>query len=752
MTDLFAHVASEPQSALAIAIFLFAAGMFPIGLMLGAPCSKCCGLCSACTSGKLPDTITVALDGLPNSTQEQQDHYLCMVTFSSPCFGAGGSARPLAPGGVRGVDEGPITSITLLDGGSGYAVLGRVEPLATVAVEEWGEPPEDGGVVLDPVWSATIDDCGLTTWSLESVTVTDAGQRVPQGTAVVITPAEGDTQASAASATLVLSVSAPEITASVSGGSEASLSVVLDGNSVTSVTIDNAGSGYTNNAQVVFSYAPDDYVDEVPVAFITTDGNGSITAVTVTAQGNVYKSVVSSVTVDAGGTYYREDAEESAVVAPVTATLTQAAWGTGDGAEFSVTVDDAPASETFGEITAVEIDNGGDGYLCWIYKQLCCGDHYDGKSFVLKRQHPGAGPLTGNPKCAFTHFFCGIGDAIPKSDQAFAQQPERAELNVLYNGPNSPPTVELREPFSGCNVSFVSDSLVSDCDNFSFTAYGPNGETATVSSGGGYDNTAGLGRPGSCHVCCRGDDDIAEEVETTITWWYEEEGETRVEVTADVTLLNDVLATDPALSFEYQYGEEPLVPFRLPRWSFPGQLPLGAGTAYEGEPSEFWKAVAPQFLDAQQNGKPSDPGGFCGIEGPAISAAINIYTWDESLVGTTFPIEFGTETWRSWPLPGFAVEIGPCDTQVGSSWSGSVNLFPGTTMQECADCHKTCWTKATLSDAFGGVALDINPTCDQCQETPMCGPSAGVYETQCREAGGNSYPGAAGVIVEVHSA
>lgn len=58
----------DPLALLAGAVFLFAAGMPVVGFMLGSQCSPCCGaaptVCSECTTGKLPNTITVTLSNV----------------------------------------------------------------------------------------------------------------------------------------------------------------------------------------------------------------------------------------------------------------------------------------------------------------------------------------------------------------------------------------------------------------------------------------------------------------------------------------------------------------------------------------------------------------------------------------------------------------------------------------------------------------------------------------------------------------
>ena len=66
MFDLLAAISSvDPPSLVAWAVLVFAAGMYPVGIMFGGSCSPCCNSnpCSACTEGELPDTVTVSISG-----------------------------------------------------------------------------------------------------------------------------------------------------------------------------------------------------------------------------------------------------------------------------------------------------------------------------------------------------------------------------------------------------------------------------------------------------------------------------------------------------------------------------------------------------------------------------------------------------------------------------------------------------------------------------------------------------------------
>lgn len=63
----------DPLTLLSASLWLFAAGMYPVGLMLGASCSPCCE-CPCEGSEVLPQYLTVTLSSLP-------EEYHCCATF-----------------------------------------------------------------------------------------------------------------------------------------------------------------------------------------------------------------------------------------------------------------------------------------------------------------------------------------------------------------------------------------------------------------------------------------------------------------------------------------------------------------------------------------------------------------------------------------------------------------------------------------------------------------------------------------------
>jgi hypothetical protein len=80
MFDLLAVIAADPLSASAWAILLLAGGMYPVGFMLGAPCSACCN------SPPVPCTCTHFANG-----NNQGDTYNCPETGWTIKFASGDS-------------------------------------------------------------------------------------------------------------------------------------------------------------------------------------------------------------------------------------------------------------------------------------------------------------------------------------------------------------------------------------------------------------------------------------------------------------------------------------------------------------------------------------------------------------------------------------------------------------------------------------------------------------------------------------
>jgi hypothetical protein len=424
-----------------------------MGHMLGSSCSSCCGD-ECCSFGTLPESVSVSLSG-PAGEQEQGPNLLTLV-FSS-CFGSGAGGSATAPGGEPGIDGGAIFAVSLTEAGSGYAKLGRVAP--TLTITGGGE-----GATFTPTLESTNDECGVPTWKIASVSVS-GGSGYADGEGLTVTVAAGDTTVTTASLSLSTERSEPEVTATVSGGSDAELSVNLataDSQvwSVDSVSVDQGGSGYTDFTPVTFEVATGDIENAPATAYVRTnreeptvsasvqgDGTGAtlqvnltkdlfddfwyVSGITVTNGGSgytdgdlvtattsdqedfglyaeavvtggvvtgvtiyyggayyrdggviqsvdvfyggeYYRETPDAVTVNNGGKYYREGPDEPPYVAEVSVTVRQG-WpgGLGSGATFAATVDSDTSSETFGQITSIELTNGGSGYLGWQWIYSC---------------------------------------------------------------------------------------------------------------------------------------------------------------------------------------------------------------------------------------------------------------------------------------------------------------------------------------------------------------------------------------------
>jgi hypothetical protein len=619
MIELLAVVVSEPTSAPLWGLLIFAAGMYPVGFMLGSSCSPCCNPCTLCTSGRLPETVTATLSGFPDSIPVQGPD-LISLSFAS-CFGSGASAEVTDPGGDPDTDKGPISAVEVTNGGSGYAVLGRVAPTLTIS------GGSGSGATFTPTLTSTNDGCGVPTWSLDSVSVS-GGTGYVHLSQLTISAASGDTEVSAATATVY---TATEPTLSVAGTATATVTLVdnLDGTwGVDSVTVTSGGSGYVDGDPLVIEYDTDDVevtpavgvyrtvrlqptvsiepfapfasgtgatlsatlsqttgpdgrdawqvasatitaagsgytVGDLIAAFNTnpsgigadgfivgevtsTNGTGGITALTasgglfydlsdeldeveVSSGGEYYHEtgIPQSVNVDGGGSYYREDASEDPLVSSITITITQTAPSTGSGATLLAVVDDDTASETFGQITGITIDDGGDDYLAWEFvgTELCCGAYLNGTEVVLQKD-------PADP-CRYVHIFCG-GYRLLEDSVGSPRIIESLLLTVAFNGEGVPATASLSGERTNpdtvgpaaCSQSWTGESPTS-CADFSLTATNDSGASIAVTAGGDYNATAKYPNPyvstnvgpyaSACHVCCRGEEAPPDEIEVEVT-------------------------------------------------------------------------------------------------------------------------------------------------------------------------------------------------------------------------------------------
>lgn len=160
---------SDPTTLPLWGVLILAAAMYPLGMMLGSPCSPCCTPCGCPVGEQLPDAIKVTFSGLTSSAIFERD--LISLSIES-CFGSGASGKVTAAGdGV--LTPGPITAVTLTNPGSGYAVLGRIQPTDLSLVSIGGG--SDQGAEYNIVFAQTTDACGRVAWAISEVTIVTPG-------------------------------------------------------------------------------------------------------------------------------------------------------------------------------------------------------------------------------------------------------------------------------------------------------------------------------------------------------------------------------------------------------------------------------------------------------------------------------------------------------------------------------------------------------------------------------------------------
>lgn len=215
--------------------------------------------------------------GKPEQQQEEYEEDSCglvqkdALTLSfTACHGSGASAVAE----VDGACAGAIANVQMVEPGSGYAIVARLEPEATLT------GGGGGGATYEITYTQNADECEIPSWSVSAV--------------------------------------------SVSGG-----------------------TGYTDGSRLRVKPAGGTVIEVCPVLLIECGSDG----------------VPTGVTVQDGGTLYKEDKEAAPYVADVTVTVSQTGTTTGSGASFTVVIDDDPLSSTFGQITGVTVDEGGTNYI-----------------------------------------------------------------------------------------------------------------------------------------------------------------------------------------------------------------------------------------------------------------------------------------------------------------------------------------------------------------------------------------------------
>lgn len=549
--------------------------------MLGSSCSPCCDPCSC-----LPETVTLTIDGF--SEGETPGRWLCPLAFEA-CYGTGAEARVAEPGGNADTDKGPISSVEVTKGGSGYAKIGRVAPTVTVT----GTSGSGTGATFDVTLASSKDACNVDRWAVSKV-VRTGGDGYANGDTLTFAIANGDTQEAAATAEIAGTIYAePTLSLSVAGGTGAVLEIdgytksgdywgfdFADTWRISGITVANGGSGYTNNASVTVTLGQNDEARpgagttiRIVTAFrapaddwtlqngtpaptgtglvlsltlaihpttartywvnswaitnggtgyavgqrirplanegnnapsplranleiTAVDSNGAVTALdlvgTTTSTRNtsrgrycVDSGVITSVTISSqagwrkaltnpdgvlvtnGGIYYREDANAPAYVSPVTISVTQSLPSAGTGASLSAVIDNVPSSPTFGQITGVDVDSGGDDYLAYEW----CEANLQGTTVVLPRS---------------TAVVVPGGFVVDSGDCYYGKEDCGRSFNVVYRGLSFPPRIVL---YTTCNSQQVRYELeasenVTDCSQIAFTASDNFGRSASVTAGG----------------------------------------------------------------------------------------------------------------------------------------------------------------------------------------------------------------------------------------------------------------------------
>lgn len=448
-------------------------------------CCKLDPFCPECEEGWLPDSITVTFSNWPEDELVEGPPLIFLTTESCASdIGIVGfipaSGKVDSPGGTAGA----LSAASVTSGGAGHAILGRVEP--TLTISGGSGTGADLDVVLDEVFD---EFCELVpTYHIESVTVNDGGSGYVYGESLTVTKDTEDTELQGAALTLFTTISAPTITATIasSGGSGATVSVAVEESPdnfnrwrVASVTITNGGTGYAVGDALEFSVdaAGGDIVD-IPAYFevASVNGSGAVQSVSTVDRGLYYNDdgVIASVSVGNAGSYFRDDASAPAIVFPVTVTATQYLPSAGTGGTLSATVDDDPASPTFGKVTGFSV-SGGSGYLAYeMVPGDCAKDYWDGRVYVMKR-------LGSGTCCGYSVDLCNVEDGY-------------RILGAQYYGPNEPPKVGLLGAWE-----LVSTTNVTNCTGFSFTAVDEDGRTAVVTPGGEREPRECI----VCNNCCR---------------------------------------------------------------------------------------------------------------------------------------------------------------------------------------------------------------------------------------------------------
>ncbi len=541
MLDLLAAIVSaDPPSLLAWAVLAFAAGMYPIGIMLGSTCSPCCASpcsgpcaknedcppgcqcvggqcggslpCVDCKGDSLPDTVTVSVTNWP--ADRVQGGSLAFLNFESD-FGFGAAGKVTAPGD----NPGPVSAVELTSGGEGYAriIVERLEPTVTASA---------GGTQQFTVSLEKVGEGEEAVWEVSGLALNGEGTTTSNN--ITFTVEAPGVEVEPASAFLVRGRTAPSLSmsvASAAGGGAQLVPVMLQGFSncdgspvwaLNDFAINNAGSGYAVGDELVFT--PTNGVEHcgdfvTPWVVKTVGPGGSIVDFELDTDDKdiidgwfreyyAEGGPIEFIQVTSAGAYYLPG-PTTVEVATVTVTVAQRgrAEGTYGGAAISATINTNPNSATFGQIAALNIANGGFGYLAWEWVEICCGPYWNGKSVVLRRPSRTQGGFGNLNPCLYRHTRTNKGCSATIELEYSPQS-----VRVMVNDPAgfTPRGNDVSPAFvsAGCfEEIWKTPGPGEDCVGLPFSATSPRGITLTVAPGGNY--TPEIATPTNVrHVCC----------------------------------------------------------------------------------------------------------------------------------------------------------------------------------------------------------------------------------------------------------
>lgn len=257
-----------------------------------------------------PQDVTLTLESLEIIESTPSSCGL-LVSIKTSCNAFGGfGGRGIASANVCG---NAITGASVSSGGSGYAKLGRREPTLSIA-----------GMAATFSLLQQAGACGLPYWKIDSISVPSGVGGFTDGQAVTVSAIAGDTVEVAAQCTVETERAEPALTASASPGTGAVFSVEMADNEdgtwrVSAVTFTGTTVGYEDGGYLSFSGTS-----------VTEEEAAAVMIVTGRDQPEMSLEVYS--------------------------------WGGGAGAVLTPTVStNGGTPETWG-ISAVAIDNGGEGY------------------------------------------------------------------------------------------------------------------------------------------------------------------------------------------------------------------------------------------------------------------------------------------------------------------------------------------------------------------------------------------------------